>query len=39
MTRIIHHIEYHAEAWGAVALGIFMVASCVAMAAAFNGVL
>jgi hypothetical protein len=39
MLRIVNHFDNHAEIWGAVLLGVCAIASCVAMAAAFNGAL
>jgi hypothetical protein len=39
MLRFINHIDNHAEVWGAVLFSVCAIASCVAMAAAFNGAL
>ena len=37
--RIVNHLDMNAEIWGAVVFGILAIASCVALAGAFNGIL
>ena len=39
MHYIMNHIDNHAEIWGAVIFGVLAIASCAALAAAFNGIL
>jgi hypothetical protein len=39
MSHIYDFFDNHMEAWGAVLFGLFVVAACVAVAAALNGAL
>ncbi len=37
--RIVNPLDTNAEVWGAVVFGVLALASCAALAAAFNGIL